>query len=158
MQAATTPTTSRRWFWPAVAYTAAWVACLVAAEWLVAELMQGRIDAACDSPAQQDTFFCGIDEELDRLFVVVIVYLAVVLLGLLVLSWIRRRRLPTLRPAWIVSFVTVFGQVMAGMVGWALAALVRDATIVWAIWGLLWLAAPMLGMRLWLLSGEPAAA
>lgn len=156
MQAATTSNRRPR-FWPAAAYTAAWVACLVAAEWLVVELMQGRIDEACDSPAQQDTFFCGIDEELDRLFVVVIVYFAVVLLGLLVLSWIRRRRLPTLRPAWIVSFVTVFGQVMAGMVGWALAALFRDAMIVWAIWGLLWLAAPMLGMRMWLSSDEPAA-
>lgn len=151
-------TSSRRpWFWPAAAYTVAWTACLFIAEWVVWQLTQRRIDAACDSAVEQDGFLCGFDEGLDRLFAVVAAYFVVLLIGLVALAWIRRRRLVSLRPAWIVAFVTVFGQVVAGMVAWVVVALFREATVVWTIWGLLWLAAPMVGMRMWLLSDEPAA-
>jgi hypothetical protein len=54
----------------------------------------------------------------------------------------------------IVAFVTVLGQVAVCV----LAMLTRGADHLTVVWGMLWLAAPMVGMRMWLLSGEPASA
>ncbi|MEQ1702816.1 MAG: hypothetical protein ABMA25_22125 [Ilumatobacteraceae bacterium] len=154
MQAATTPTTSRRWFWPAAAYTVTWTTCLVAVEWVVIAVMDRRIDAACDTEAEADTFLCGLDELFDLMLLVVAAYFVVVAAGLGVLGWIRRRRLPGLHSAWIVALATVLGQMGAGLFAWAVASVIHDTATVWALWGLVWLAAPMLGMRMWLRSGE----
>lgn len=120
-------------------------------------LMGGRFEEGCLGLRGPVGEYCSDDDGYEVAVPLLLGYFATVTLGWLALEFVRRRRAMNLRPAWIVPFTTVLGQIGSvfpgllavglGLPSWAASSIVLVA----------WLAAPLAGMQMWLRSDEPAA-